>query len=539
MLILIYNKGIMDGNNLENNLDNKQFEPVQQPVAPTVPAAPVEPVAPTAPVMPTEPIAPVASAEPIISAAPATTPVVAATESVELTTQPVESTKLAELAESMQTASDAQENKIDEAVANVMAESAEVKAADKMKKNDKIILIVLGVIVGILVIVMAVTLIVMNLSKGANSVGGNEGNSGVVIEDEDGDDEPIENTELSAGTVTTTIDGQEVAYSAAYLVDGIDATIGSGTYESAVDGQAVFLVINGGSLTIKGEVNINKTGTGALQGEGGDSYGLNSAIVVFGEGSSATINGATITTSALGANAIVAMAGATVDVQDATIETSADNSRGLYVVYGGAITANTVTISTRGSSSAALATDRGEGSITASDMVLSTEGAGSPLIYSTGEITVSSSTGTANGAQIAVIDGKNSITLDGCDFSTNGIGNRNSIDNAAVMIYQSTPSDASEEAGSFTATDSTFTILSSSSVYTTAPFFFITNTVADINLTDVKASFYADGYFVLASGTSEWGTPGENGATVTFSAVRLDATNQNIGIDENSSVTGL
>ena len=493
----------MDGNNFENDLNN-DIKTSEQPVAPVAqPVAPME-----------QPVAPVAQ------------PMVSAERPIISSEQP------------LQNVADASDNSIDEAMAEVMAESAISSATAMDQKKSNKTMIILAAVAAVLIVAMVAMLVVMNFIK----PGTTGGNSGGVVDNGGGsiqDDEPIENTELSAGTVTTTIDGQEVAYSAAYLVDGIDATIGSGTYESAVDGQTVFLVINGGSLTIKGEVNINKTGTGALQGEGGDSYGLNSAIVVFGEGSSATINGATITTSAPGANAIAAMAGATVDVQDATIETSADNSRGLYAVYGGVITANTVTISTRGSSSAALATDRGEGSITASDMVLSTEGAGSPLIYSTGEITVSSSTGTANGAQIAVIDGKNSITLDSCDFSTNGIGNRNSIDNAAVMIYQSTPSDASEEAGSFTAADSTFTILSSSSVYTTAPFFFITNTVADIDLTDVKASFYADGYFVLASGTSEWGTPGENGATVTFSAVRLDATNQNIGIDENSSVTGL
>ena len=107
------------------------------------------------------------------------------------------------------------------------------------------------------------------------------------------------------------------------------------------------------------------------------------------------------------------------------------------------------------------------------------------------------------------------------------------------MIYQSMSGDAAEGKGSFTASDSTLTILPSSSVYATAPFFFVTNTTAEITLTDVKASFYNDGYFVLASGTAEWGTAGANGATVTVAATGLDATNLTIGIDEISSVTGL
>ena len=414
--------------------------------------------------------------------------------------------------------------------------------AEKPKKNNKMT-IILATVVGVLVIAVAAVLVVMNLPK--SSSGNNSGNSGsgAVSDntDEEEDEEPLENTELSAGTVTTTIGGQAVTYTAAYLVDGIEATIGSGTYESLADNQVVFLVANGGSLTIQGNVNISKTGAADFQGQGDDYsfYGMNSAIVVVGEGSTATINGATITTNASGANAVVATNGGAVDIQDASIATSLNGSRGLHATYGGTITADTVTIATQGGSSASLATDRGAGTVTATNMTLSTEGAGSPLIYSTGDITVSSSTGTANGAQIAVVEGKNSITLDGCNFSTNGIGNRNNVDNAAVMIYQSMSGDASVGKGSFTATDSTLTILPSSSVYTTAPFFFVTNTEAEITLTDVTASFYQDGYFVLASGTSEWGTVGSNGATVTVSATGLDATNENIGVDEISSVEGL
>lgn len=513
----------MDGNNFDNNLNNNVTPP-----NPLVGPAPV----PEQPAQPVEPVQP-ASTEPVISTPPE--------QPVEPPVQPasVEQPAMAERpASSMEVA---MEEAMKEPVAAAEQQLAQI---EKPKKNNKVT-VILAVVMAVLLIAVAAVLVVMNLPK--SSSGNNSGNSGsgAVSDDtgDDTDDEPVENTELAAGTVTTTIDGQTVTYSAAYLVDGISATIGSGTYESLADDQAVFLVINGGSLTIQGDVNINKTGSADFAGQGDNYsfYGLNSAIVVVGEGSSATINGATITTSASGANAVVATDGAAVDVQNTSIATSTNGSRGLHATYGGTITADTVTIATQGGSSAALATDRGEGTVTASNMTLTTEGAGSPLIYSTGTITVSSSTGTANGAQIAVVEGKNSITLDGCNFSTNGIGNRNNVDNAAVMIYQSMSGDAAEGMGSFTATDSTLTILTSSSVYTTAPFFFVTNTTADIALTDVTANFYQDGYFILASGTAEWGTAGANGATVNVSATGLEttATDLKVGVDEISSVTGL
>lgn len=507
----------MDSNNFDNNLNNNVTPPnplvgsAPVPEQPVQPAQPVEPVISTPPEQPVEPpVQPVSVEQPTASERPAS---------------PMEAAMEAAMKEP------------------VAAAEQQLAQAEKPKKNNKMTM-VLVVVMAVLLIAVAAVLVVMNLPKSSGNNNGNQG-GGAVSDDtgNDTDDKPVENTELAAGTATTTIGGQTVTYSAAYLVDGISATIGSGTYESLADDQVVFLVINGGSLTVQGNVNINKTGSADFAGQGDNYsfYGLNSAIVVVGEGSSATINGATITTNASGANAVVATNGATVDIQNSSIATSANGSRGLHATYGGAITADTVTIATQGGSSATLATDRGEGTVTASNMTLSTEGAGSPLIYSTGAITVSSSTGTANGAQIAVVEGKNSVEIGSCNFSTNGIGNRNNVDNAAVMIYQSMSGDASVGKGSFTATDSTLTILPSSSVYTTAPFFFVTNTAADITLTDVTANFYQDGYFILASGTAEWGTAGSNGATVNVSATGLEttATDLKVGVDEISSVEGL
>ena len=386
-------------------------------------------------------------------------------------------------------------------------------------------------------IAVIVALIIININKKADD------GTDVEVSVEVNDDEEIvalDNTELSAGTVTTTIGGKSITYSGAYVVDGINATIGSGVYESAMDDQVVFLVINGGSLKIQGDVKINKTGSSNFSGRGDNYsfYGINSAIAVVGSGSSVTINGATITSDVSGANAVVATNGGGAVVKNTTITTAKDNSRGLHATYGGAIQAEK-TISTQGGSSATLATDRGAGVVNASDMTLSTAGAGSPLIYSTGEIMVSNSTGTATGAQIAVVEGKNTIALYNCEFAANGVGNRNSVDNAGVMIYQSMSGDAAVGAGKFTAKDSKLNVLSTSSVYNAVPFFFVTNTTATIELDNVEIGFSDAEYFISVLGTSEWGKSGSNGGTVTITTSGLTATNTKVEVDDISVVSGL
>lgn len=407
------------------------------------------------------------------------------------------------------------------------------------KKKPNVGVYIACALVGIVVIAVIVATLLMNINKGqSNEVADEVETTGV---DEAEENEILPNSELSSGTVTTTIDGKTISYKAAYVVDGVNATIGSGMYESSTDDETVFLVINGGSLTIEGEVEIVKNGSENFQGRGDNYsfYGMNSAIVVVGEGSSATISGVTISTNVSGANAVVATNGGTVEIRDSSIGTSYDNSRGLHATYGGSITADNVMIATAGGSCAALATDRGAGTVVASNMVLTTAGAGSPLIYSTGDITVSDSMGTAGGAQIAVVEGKNSITLSNCEFSASGIGNRNNVDNAGVMIYQSMSGDASVGTGSFTATGSTLTVLSGYDVYDTVPFFFVTNTNATINLTDTEVSFSEAEKFISAIGTSEWGRSGSNGGKVTVSTSELKATNTLVETDSISSVSGI
>ncbi len=243
-----------------------------------------------------------------------------------------------------------------------------------------------------------------------------------------GTSDQVMSTELKSGSVTTTIDGKTVTYSAAYVVDGIEAIVSAGEFAATGANQNVFLVINGGKLTIEGDVTIKKSGGDKTSEQG--NYGANSAVVVVGEGSSLAMDGAGVTkkrdviddgvriyTDALGANALVATDGGEIVVEHTTIETSGDNSRGLYATYGGEIVADNVIINTKGDSSAALATGQGEGKIAAVNMVLNASGTDSPLIYSNGSnITVTNSRGSAGKAQAVVERAVNSVNLEGCEF---------------------------------------------------------------------------------------------------------------------------
>ena len=171
-----------------------------------------------------------------------------------------------------------------------------------------------------------------------------------------------------------------------------------------------------------------------------------------------------------------------------------------------------------------MATDRGEGTVTCTGCNLFTEGKGSPLIYSTGTIIANGkSSGTASGAQMVVVEGKNTASVTNSDFKCSGEGNRDSnVDKCGVMLYQSMSGDADDGTSRFNCQNSNMEIESSSSVYSSAPMFFITNTDAKINLNGCNFK-YGSNVFLNASGTNEWGKVGSNGGDVT-----LTLTNQNI-----------
>ncbi|MBQ4644328.1 MAG: hypothetical protein IJB72_01040, partial [Clostridia bacterium] len=219
------------------------------------------------------------------------------------------------------------------------------------------------------------------------------------------------------------------------------------------------------------------------------------------------------------------------NIKNVKITTHSDKSRGLDATYNGKITADSVVINTDGQSCAALATDRGEGQIHVSNSKINTgvskdSGRGSPLIYSTGNITAENTKGTAYVSQIACIEGKNSIELSNCDLTGYAEGNRKDgddyVDLGGIFIYQSMSGDADVGTSLFTAQNSKLSIASDSSVYKEAPMFHVTNTACVINLTNTELSF-GSGTFLEIAGQNQWGTTGSNGGVA-----EVNTENENI-----------
>ena len=359
---------------------------------------------------------------------------------------------------------------------------------------------------------------------------------------------------------TANFNGNKVNFTTKNLINST-TTYNSGEFISSDNDTTVFLVTDGGVLNLNGVTIIKNDSSSRRRlqsnppdrppgnqsqppdqpGNGGQSndadkysfYGINSAIVVLGTGK-AYLNGVKINTNSYGANAVVATNGGTVEIKNSVISTTKDSSRGIHATYEGSITADNVTISTKGGSCANIATDRGEGTIVATNMKLSTAGAGSPLIYSTGDITVSKSSGSSTGAQIVVVEGKNSVKLTDCVFNATGIGNRNNVDKCGVMIYQSMSGDADTGKGSFESSNSNLVIINSD-IYNSVPMFFVTNTDATISLSNTTYSL-GSGIFLNVSGTSEWGSTGSNGGNVTLNLTNTNITGTTIYADNSSFI---
>lgn len=343
------------------------------------------------------------------------------------------------------------------------------------------------------------------------------------------------NNQMQGGPQEMTQVGNASSVDAKGAIEVTDEQTLNGTYESSTADESPIKVSDGGNATIENAI-INKSGGDSSNTENSEFYGVNSGVLTT-ENSTTTIKNSKITTNAKGANAVFATGeNAKVYVYNTEITTNgSSSSRGLDATYGGYIEADNVKITTQGGSCATLATDRGEGTVIAKNSTLETNGAGSPIIYSTGDISIENTTGTANGAQMTVIEGKNTATITNSTLKCSGKGNRNEVDNCGIMIYQSMSGDAGEGTGTFNSSNSTLEIASDSDYYKAAPFFFITNTDAVINLENNTIK-YGSGTLISAKGTSEWGKSGSNGGNVTLNATNQKLTGD-INADNISSVT--
>ncbi|MCH4166415.1 MAG: hypothetical protein LKF74_04185 [Megasphaera sp.] len=288
------------------------------------------------------------------------------------------------------------------------------------------------------------------------------------------------------------------AFTAAKIVDGSTEELSDSFVADQAD-QNSLLVKNGANVTVKNSA-FDKSGN-TTSGDGSNFNGQNATIL--SSNSTVSIDGCSIKSNADGANAVFSTGSASkVTVHDTNIRTKGNSSRGLDATYGGTVTANNINIGTEGAHCAALATDRGEGTVTVSQSTLNTAGEGSPVVYSTGNITLTESKGTATGSEIAVIEGKNSINLEYVDLTGS--------QKHGVMLYQSFSGDAGVGTASFSAKHSSLHNKSD------GPMFYVTNTKARAYLEMTDLEFSSPTLIQVTS--DQWGNAGSNGGDFTFVA---------------------
>ncbi len=329
--------------------------------------------------------------------------------------------------------------------------------------------------------------------------------------------------------------GTNVSYSAKKEVTS-DETLEDETYESTTKDENALSVSNA-TVTAKG-ITVNKTG----DSDGGDNtsfYGTNSAVIAK-DGARLTIENATITTNATGANGVFSYGGTastksssgdgtTVTIKNSKITTEKDNSGGIMTTGGGITKAYNLTINTKGTSSAAIRTDRGGGTVEVEKGEYKTTGQGSPTVYSTADVTVKDATLTSTSSEGIVIEGKNKVTLDNVKLTdTNNKLNGKSTTYKNIFLYQSMSGDAEDGKSEFSSTNSTITTNKGDT-------FYITNTKAEITLENNKITNNdSTGYFLRAQKDS-WGNSGSNGGNVTLT-LKNQKVEGDIYIDEVSTL---
>ena len=143
-------------------------------------------------------------------------------------------------------------------------------------------------------------------------------------------------------------------------------------------------------------------------------------------------------------------------------------------------------------------------------------GTGSPAVYSTADITINEANLTATSSEAICIEGMNTIRL----FESNLTGNMSDLSQNDctwnVILYQSMSGDSTEG-------NSTFEMIGGTLIAKNGGMFYTTNTESTFILSsvDITASLDSE-FFLKCTGNSNergWGTSGSNGANCNFTAI--------------------
>ncbi len=258
---------------------------------------------------------------------------------------------------------------------------------------------------------------------------------------------------------------------------------------------------------------IDRTSSDSTGGDTASFYGVGAATLVTN--GTLNLNVGEINTDSKGGAGVFAYGDGVANVNNVDIVTKKDTSGGIHVAGGGTLYAANVNATTSGESSAAIRSDRGGGKMVVDGGTFTTNGSGSPAIYSTADIEVNDAKLIANKSEGICIEGLNSITLRDSELTSMMQDLSQNDCTWSVIVYQSMSGDSKIGKGTFNMEGGSLTTKNGGVFYTT-------NTESEFNIKNITINTTDDSEFLLkATGNNNergWGAKGANGATCTFNA---------------------
>ena len=291
-----------------------------------------------------------------------------------------------------------------------------------------------------------------------------------------------------------------------------DATETGKTYESTGTDENAILVTDGEVVITNAA--ITRDSDDSTGGDQSSFYGVGAAVLTTG--GTVIVSDSEITTDAAGGAGVFAYGDGTAYVSDTAISTEQNTSGGIHVAGGGTLYAWDLDVTTNGGSAAAIRSDRGSGTMVVDGGSYTSNGLGSPAIYSTADITVNNATLTATGSEAVCIEGLNSIRLYDCDLSGAMLDQEQNDCTWNVIVYQSMSGDSQVGCG-------TFQMVGGSLTAENGGMFYTTNTESVFLLDNVDITMAEDAeFFLKCTGNANqrgWGSTGANGADCNFTAI--------------------
>ncbi len=264
-------------------------------------------------------------------------------------------------------------------------------------------------------------------------------------------------------------------------------------------------------------------------------YGLNSTFIAK-EGSEIFLEDSKLSSSISYSSAFFATGlETTATLNNVELSTDKDNSSALNASSEAKIDISNSEIKTKGNNSDAIKTLDANSLININDSTIITEGQNSTLLYSKGKIEALNIKGTSN-SYLAIIEDRNSLELTNANLITNGQDKTINEYLGAFLIYSQESASASNNytSAKLDIIDSIIEINKDSSWYDKKPLFYLTNTEANINITNTTLNYGSD-ILLKAVANNEYGDIGDNVASVTLTATDQELTGEII-VDSNSKV---